>query len=218
MQGVMSVVGACTFGGVETKSSGTSTRAAKFYGQRNTLCLLNLWQNFSRVMRLSCEPSGAGESPTDPAARLWWGLCVTRSQMFRMSAFYVGSYGVDSVLQYSERFWSNFANNWCGGDDVDRCLRHSAISTCCTTIMRATLQQSAVYFYWLWQVYCSVGLHWYLDLGSFSSNFICWLWRERHMCMLVRSCRTGLRRGITQRKVSYMLYKRLSLVQSNCEL
>jgi hypothetical protein len=46
--------------------------------------------------------------------------------MFRISAFHVGSYGLDSCLQYYERFWSNFAFNWCGGDDddVDRYLRH----------------------------------------------------------------------------------------------
>ena len=37
MEGFMSVVGACTFGRVETKSSGTSTRAANFNGQRNTI-------------------------------------------------------------------------------------------------------------------------------------------------------------------------------------
>ena len=36
-----------------------------------------------RIMPLTCEPSGADESPTDPAARLWWGLCVRRPHMFR---------------------------------------------------------------------------------------------------------------------------------------
>jgi hypothetical protein len=66
-------------------------------------------------MRLSCEPSGADESPTDPAALLWWGLCIKRPQMCRISAFHVGSFGLFSVLQYSERFWSNVANNWCWG-------------------------------------------------------------------------------------------------------
>ena len=69
-----------------------------------------------RIMRLSCEPSGARESPTDLAVRLWWGLCVGRPQMFRIPAFHVGSYELDSVLQYSERFWSNVANIWCGGE------------------------------------------------------------------------------------------------------
>lgn len=42
VQGIVSVVGACTFGRVETKSSGTSTRAANFNRQRNTLSRLNL--------------------------------------------------------------------------------------------------------------------------------------------------------------------------------
>jgi len=35
--------------------------------------------------------------------------------MFRISAFHVGSYGLDSVLQYSDGIWSNVANIWCGG-------------------------------------------------------------------------------------------------------
>ena len=42
VQGVVLVVGACTFGRVETKSAGITTRAANFNGQRNTLCRLNL--------------------------------------------------------------------------------------------------------------------------------------------------------------------------------
>ena len=42
MRRIVSVVGACTSGRVETKSTGTSTRAANFNGQRNAPCRLNL--------------------------------------------------------------------------------------------------------------------------------------------------------------------------------
>ena len=45
---IVSVVSACTFGRLQTKSSATPTRAANFNGQRNTLCLPNLWQNCMR--------------------------------------------------------------------------------------------------------------------------------------------------------------------------
>jgi hypothetical protein len=50
--------------------------------------------------------------------------------MFRIPVFRVGSYGLDSGLQYSERFWSNVANNWCGG-------RRRPVSTplCCLDVL-----------------------------------------------------------------------------------
>jgi hypothetical protein len=84
--------------------------------------------------------------------------------MFKISAFHVGSYGLDSFMQYYEGFWSNFAFNWCGGRRRRRrpvCTPLCAVSTCCTTVMRATLQKSVIYsyFYWLWRIYSSVGLY-----------------------------------------------------------
>jgi hypothetical protein len=205
MNGFVSLVGACTFGRFQTKSSGTSTGAANFNGQRNTLCRLNLWQNCIRgssayyaTVVWAQWRRRVRQRPPQLGCR--WSCVSGDPQMFRLSVFHVGSYGLDSFPQYYERFWSNFAFNWCGGRRRRRLSVSAplcAVSTCCVTVMRATLQQSVIYFYWLWQICYSVGLYWSFDFGSFSSIFICWLWCERHTCMLVRSYRTELKRGST---------------------
>jgi len=147
MQGIVSEVGASTFWRVETKSSGTSTRAANFNGQRNTLSCLNLWQNCSR------------RSSAYYATVLWaqWGRWVPHR--FRSSAVVGAVSGGPKCLQYQRsmlvlmdliQFCSILRDFGAtsliigeGGDDdddVDRYLRHCANSTCCTTIMRTTLQ------------------------------------------------------------------------------